>query len=128
MQLLKFPSVHAQRMERWLGPEMAEGLVRQAKGWYGDPIPVMGVPGRVFACGDGDYCGLIQGGFFANLATYSEDKIKRALKKHAAGGYLNTGFGSLSDLISEATGGKAQHIYYQKTSIAKPATAYYQDL
>jgi len=128
MQLLKFPSVHAQRMERWLGPEMAEGLVRQAKGWYGDPIPVMGVPGRVFACGDGDYCGSIQGGFFANLATYSEDKIRRALKKHAAGGYLNTGFGSLSDLISEATGGKMQHIYYQKTGAAKPAAAYCQNL
>lgn len=128
MHLLKFPSVHAARMERWLGAEMANGIAQQARGWHGDPIPVMGVPGRVFACGDGDYCGAIRGGFYSNLASYSEEKIKRALRKHAAGGYLNTGFSSLSDLISEATGGKMQHIYYQKTGAAKPAAAYCQDL
>lgn len=125
-------SAHAQRLDRWLGPDLAEGIARQAKGWYGPPIPILGVPGRVYAAGDGDIVGQIEGGFFGSLADYAAERVKRVSRNFARrqGSSLYTGFASLSDLITEATtGGKAQDIYYQKTStVAKPAAAYCQDL
>lgn len=119
---------HSQRLERWIGPEFTEGFSNKTKGWYGDPIPIMGVPGRVYVTGDGDFVGSIAGGYYGSLADYSESKIKKVLKQIGRTDYLNVGFSSLSDLISEATGGKSQQLYYQKTGVAKPAAAYCQDL
>jgi hypothetical protein len=91
----------------------------------------MGVPGRVYITGKGDYVGSIRGGYFANMYDYAHDRYQRVMREwtRRQRSQLNTGFASLSDLISEATvGGKSQTLYYQKTGAAKVAAAYCQDM
>lgn len=115
---------HAHRLERWIGAELAEGIAGQTAGWYGPPIPLAGVPGRVYVTGAGDFVGPIQGGYYASLLDWYEERVKRILRnwQRMQRGKLNTGFASLSDLISEATtGGKSQFLMYQKTGVAGPA-------
>jgi hypothetical protein len=111
-------------VERWLGAELANGIAARTKGWHGPPIPVAGVPGRVYVGGDGDFMGPIRGGGFASFADYLAERYKRAMRLAAMRSMsrLNTGFASLSDLITEATtGGKSQYLMYQKTGVAGPA-------
>lgn len=120
------PSTHAQKLERWLGTEVVEGIARQTKGWYGPPIAIAGVPGNVYVGGDGDFMGAIKGGYFGNLMDFAEQRARRILRNwsRTQHGKLNTGFASLSDLISEATtGGKAQELMYLKTGVAGPAAS-----
>ena len=117
-------STHSHRLERWLGSELAEGIAWKTHGWYGPPIPLAGVPGRVFVTGAGDYVGPIKGGYFASLADYGADRYKRVMREWSRRQQyqFNTGFASLSDLITEATtGGKSQWLMYQKTGVAGPA-------
>jgi hypothetical protein len=110
----------AQKLERWLGAEEVESISKRMKGWYGPPVPIAGVPGRVYACGDGDFCGPIKGGYYGNLVDYIAGRVKRAARvRH---GSLNAGFTSLSDMISEATvSSKKQVRMYQKVGVASPA-------
>lgn len=118
-------STHSQRLERWLGREAVESLSRSARGWYGDPIPVANVPGLVYATGDGDFVGLIRGGFHASAADFVAQRIKRISRNFTAKQLrtANTGFASLGDLISEATaGGKRQDNWYVKGATTAAAT------
>lgn len=120
-------AVHSARLERWIGTEEAENISLRMRDWYGPPIPVAGVPGRVYACGGGDFCGRISGGQFANMTEYAVERYKRAMRRawRRAGRSqgLHAGFASLSDLISEmTTGGKKQVLPYNKTGVTQPAT------
>lgn len=111
-------STHSQRLERWIGTEQTKEISRNMRGWYGRPIPLLNLPGRVYACGDGDFCGDIKGGFYFSLADFANEKRKRVLRNWQRGqaGKLHAGLGSLSDLISEATvGGKRQKWKHSKT-------------
>jgi len=111
-------------MERWLGEELAEGIARNAKGWYGPPIAIAGVPGHVYVAGSGDYVGAIKGGYYACLADYIHDRYKRIIRQLTRRQLyqLNTGFADLPDLISEAmVGGKMQSLVYNKSGIIGPA-------
>jgi hypothetical protein len=110
----------AQKLERWLGAEEVESISKRMKGWYGPPVPIAGVPGRVYACGDGDFCGPIKGGYYGNLVDYIAGRVRKATRlRH---GSLNAGFTSLSDMISEATvNSKKQTWMYQKVGVAAPA-------
>jgi hypothetical protein len=124
-------ATHAQRLERWIGRQSVEEISVRMRDWYGPPIPLMGVPGRVYACGGGDFCGPIRGGHFMNLAEYAAARFQRVLRatKRIRYGELNTGFASLSDLITEATtGGKKQVLAFQKVGIAAPAVGASQSL
>jgi hypothetical protein len=117
-------STHSGRLERWLGREQVEGISARTRGWYGPPIPLAGVPGGVHVCGDGDFCGPIKGGSFANLTDFAEQRARRIFRewRRRQAGTLHTGFASLSDLITEATtGGKSQVRPYLKTGVAGPA-------
>lgn len=112
-------STNSQRLERWLGTECVERMSREMRGWYGPPIAVAGVPGRVYATGDGDFVGPIAGGYFGNLADFSRQRARRIMREwsmrqqYTAG----AGFASLSDLISEATsGGKMQNLLFNKAA------------
>lgn len=112
-------STNSQRLERWLGTECVERMSREMRGWYGPPIAVAGVPGRVYATGDGDFVGPIAGGHFGNLADFSRQRARRIMRgwsmrqRYTAG----AGFASLSDLISEATtGGKMQNLLFNKAA------------
>lgn len=116
----KYQSTHSARLERWLGSEQVENISSTMKGWYGPPIPVGNVPGRVYATGDGDFCGPIKGGYVASAFEFTLSRLQQARRRMVQrhGSQLNTGFASLSDLISEATtGGKRQDFMFAKTGV-----------
>lgn len=114
-------STHSGQLERWLGREVVEDLSLRMREWYGPPIAVAGVPGKVFAHAGGDFRGRISEGGFATAADFSERFLRRcwvafrkAAKKQAS--QMNMpGFTSLSDLISEFTvANKGQVLPMQK--------------
>src|SRR5262245_2222277 len=112
-------NTHSGRLERWLGTQTVEHLSLCMRKWYGPPIALAGVPGAVYACGDGDFRGHISEGYlssakdrFFNWARrWGRTLHKRVLAQRYQ---LNTGFASLSDLIAEATAGKLQKLYFTK--------------
>jgi hypothetical protein len=122
---------HSARLERWLGRDVVEQISQRMRSgggggapWYGPPIALAGVPGRVYACGDGDFCGPLDGGYYWNLTDYVVSRYRRTVRNWTArhGRIVGMGFISLSDLISEATtGGKKQVLVFQKTGVAQPA-------
>lgn len=111
-------------LERWLGAENVRKLSSDMRGWYGPPIAVHGVPGAVFATGDGDFVGRCDAGKFGSALDRGVDlaarwrrklkwQVQRGMRVHH--GTLHAGFSSLSDLISEATtGGKRYTFSYSK--------------
>lgn len=81
----------------------------------------LNVPGKVYATKGGDFCGPLEGGYFASLADFTEQRVKRILRnvRRRQSVTLNAGFSSLSDLISEATtGGKTQMLQFTKAGTA----------
>ncbi len=99
---------HAQRLERWLGTAEVERISDNMRDWYGPPIAVARVPGKVMALKGGDFTGTIGAGKrYSNLLDMSIERTGMALKRAArrSQGKMNAGFASLSDLISEATAG-----------------------
>lgn len=110
-------STHAQRLERWLGTAKVEQMSQSMVSWYGPPIAVAGVPGRVFAHKGGDFRGPIRSGQFLNATDFAVMRLKRAMRDTARrqAYQANTGFASLSDLISEATTGKRRDYAFQKS-------------
>lgn len=83
-------AVHAAKLERWLGPELVATLQHASKGRDLLPIQIAGIPGGGASTYDGDFIGpMIQGG----------------------------GFASLSDLISEMSGGKRQVLSFSKVGV-----------
>jgi hypothetical protein len=125
-------ATHSDRLERWLGADNVNHLSQLMKGWYGPPIAIRGVPGAVYATGDGDFIGNIRAGWEASSFDRAFDILKR-LKRAARivtsprRAILHAGFASLSDLISEATGGKRYEWQFNKVGpangIAKAANA-----
>lgn len=115
-------STHSQRIERWLGRDLAERISQCAAQNPGArPTPVANVPGRVYVRGDGSFCGPIKGGYFANLADFVEQRTRRIWREFMRRQYgvAAAGFSSLSDLISEATtGGKGQMLHFVKAGAA----------
>jgi hypothetical protein len=114
-------STHADRLERWLGPQV-ETLVQAGKGWHGPPIPVVGVPGNVFLRGGesgGDFVGPIDGGRVGNLYDFAIQRMKAANRRWLRNQTrsCNAGFASLGDLISEATNGKKRRFTYSKVGV-----------
>jgi hypothetical protein len=117
-------STHSDRLERWLGAAEVARISRamaQPKGtpWYGPPIRVA-VPGHVWATADGDFVGPIRAGqvvslFEQQFERWTKKIIPRWSRRQWAQANM-AGFGSLSDLIAEATqGGKAQVLNFNKT-------------
>ena len=94
--------VHSARLERWLGAAAAEQLSSQFRSWYGPPVAVAGVPGRVYVCGGGDLRGRVDSGAFAaarDVADGAAARFRRALRVAGDPSRLNAGFASLSDFI-----------------------------
>lgn len=120
-------STHSQRLENWLGKDECEQMVASMKDWYGPPIAVGNVPGKVYVTKGGDFRGHIEAGE-ASLWDMTYDKARRMeaaarrrfshwLGKQQQGLQLNTGFASLSDLISEAAAGKKRDYYFNKVGV-----------
>ena len=114
-------STHAAKLERWLGAEATAQLSENVRTWYGPPIPVAGVPGKVYACKGGDFRGRIDVGIEANAKTLISNtarKAKRYLQRvgKANDSTLGAGFASLSALINAGTvNGYKQDLPWQKT-------------
>lgn len=113
-------STHAGQLERWLGKETVEELSKSMENWYGPPVAIAGVPGKVFAHRGGDFRGRIASGLASTALCMSEDFLKkfpraaqRWARKQASQANM-AGFASLSDLIAEATAGKRVHMQFQK--------------
>lgn len=110
--------VHSGQLERWLGAEKVEAVSRAMRNFYA-PIAVGGVPGNVWAQPGGDFTGVLRAGYEANGFDRAADLLRRLKRSyvHACrpNGQLNTGFASLSDLISKVTiSGKMQSLAFQK--------------
>ena len=106
-------TTHSQRLERWLGADEVERLSALMRGWHGPPIAVANVPGAVWACAGGDFCGPIRAGQYTHLLDFAEQRLKRILRNTARRqmAQANAGFASLSDLISEATTGGKKYLF-----------------
>lgn len=110
-------ATHSGKLERWLGKEKVEQLSESMKDWYGPPIAVAGVPGKVYAHKGGDFRGTIHTGAFAGVLDSFEtvyNRISRNARRMAKGATLYTGFASFSDLIAEASAGKRNYFAFRK--------------
>jgi len=109
-------SVHAQRLERFVGAAEIQRISDGMRGWYGPPIPVARVPGHVMALSGGDFGGKMRAGRFSSLVDASVERTRQALRRAArrSQGKLGAGFTSLSDLIAEATAGKRREYLFSK--------------
>jgi len=109
-------SVHAAQLERFLGASEVQRISEGMRGWYGPPIPVARVPGRVLALPGGDFGGALRPGRFSSLLDASIERTGHALRRAArrSQGKLGAGFTSLSDLITEATAGKRREFQFNK--------------
>jgi hypothetical protein len=112
-------SVNSSQLERWLGADALNSVSTMMKDWYGPPVALKGVPGKVFAHRGGDFRGELRAGYEASALDYARDVLKRmdraikiVSKRQAL--QMNAGFTSLSDLISEATIGKKRTFNFQK--------------
>jgi hypothetical protein len=99
-------SVHSGRLERWLGAERIEQISRSMLGWYGPPIHLLDCPGSVRVCGDGDFIGPFERGYFMSALDALKAALDRAGKVHPATFYA--GFTSISDALARASGGFSQ--------------------
>lgn len=106
-------TVHAGKLERWLGQEKIELLQSQMRGWYGPPINIRDVPGSLWITGDGDFVGDFERGSFASALDNLRDHLKqfwarvdreRSFREHAFG----VGFTSISDALSRSSQGFGQ--------------------
>lgn len=109
-------SIHAAKLERFLGPSEVQRISDGMRGWYGPPIPVARVPGKVMALPGGDFGGKLREGRFSNLVDASVEQTRAALARSArrSMGKMGAGFSSLSDLIAEATAGKRREFLFNK--------------
>lgn len=111
------PSIHSGKLERWLGLDQVNQISRNMKGWYGPPIGVTLVPGRVMVGKDGDFSGRLEGGGFMGLMERQIEAAKRKARAWVKNqkSVSNAGFSSLGDLISEASAGKMRRFGFTKT-------------
>lgn len=105
-------STHSERLERWLGKERVGHLSRLMKGWYGPPIHILDCPGSVRVCGDGDFIGPFERGYFWSAIDALREAYKRAAK--VPPGTFYAGFASISDALSRASQGYAQVRVFNK--------------
>lgn len=138
---------HSQKLENWLGKEQCEALSKHFKDFYW-PVPVNGVPGKVFILPGGDFGGEIKAGSFSNKQDsakkvlrqirnkiFEDAKRNRATKlildMMLAEGRLPKAagaFASIDAVVAAATSGKGQILPFQKTGIAVAAIGNATDL
>lgn len=89
------------------------------RGWYGPPIAVGGVPGGVYATGDGDFIGEIRAGSEVSYHEHLFDDLCRVRRRLLARMGMRTrqhgGFAHLADLFQEAGRGKVRVFVFNKT-------------
>ena len=146
-QLSRGRATHADKLERWLGKEQVERISRDFRNFYW-PVPVNGVPGKVFVMPGGDFAGEIAAGSFMSAADGAALTIKKLkarldakLKQSKAlrtladllhaedRRMLSVGaFASIDAVVAAYTGGKGQQIVFSKTGVASNAIGNSNDL
>ena len=109
------PSPHAQRLERWLGADQIENISAAMVPWYGPPIAVARIPGRVHAVKGGDFVGTLRAHRFSTLAYLTFERTARYFKRlnRIVGGRLNA-FADLNAMVAAAAAGKKRKFPFQK--------------
>lgn len=105
-------STHSDRLERWLGKDRIDYISRSMRGWYGPPIHLLDVPGSVRVCGDGDFIGPFERGYFWSAIDALREAYKRAAR--VPPGTLYAGFASISDALARASSGEGQMRVFNK--------------
>lgn len=100
----RYPAVHAQRLERWLGAERVAQISGSMRGWYGPPIHLLDCPGSVRVGKDGDFVGPFERGVFMSALDALEAAYKRAAAVPSTPTF-HAGFSSISDALSRASQG-----------------------
>lgn len=125
-------SIHtrAQDLERWLGAAEVHNLSVNFRDWYGPPVAVAGVPGRVFVTKGGDFVGDCRAGSEISsveraMHIVREDEKRRFRKFYAR---QRGSFSSLSALITAATAGKQTRMVFSKVGTASTAILGAMDL
>ena len=79
---------HSDRLERWLGTDkvaqLSAAMCNEQAKWYGKPIAVHGVPGRVYATRDGDFVGSIDAGQEMSVIDRADDIMRRYQREQRA--------------------------------------------
>lgn len=79
---------HSDRLERWLGVDsvarISAAMCNDSAKWYGGPIAVHGVPGKVYATGDGDFIGRIDAGSECSAEDRLADIFRRESRTRLA--------------------------------------------
>lgn len=138
---------HSDKLERWLGADQVQEISNQFKDFY-YPVPVNGVPGKVFVMPGGDFTGEIQAGAYMSKHDGAAVTLRKLLKaaelkvKHnkALGLLIDMiraedrnlasigAFASIDAVIAAFTGGKGQVMKFSKTGVASNAIGNANDL
>lgn len=112
--IIRWPSPHAGRLERWFGKERLAEISALTAGpkWYGPPIHLLDCPGSVRLTKDGDFLGPFERGVFMSALDSLEAAAKRAFKMPPYS--FNTGFTSISDALSRGSGGFSRKLAFNK--------------
>lgn len=112
-------ATHSGQLERWLGTEAIAQVSASMRGWYGPPIAMGGVPGAVYATGDGDFVGKIRAGYEATAYDRARDILRRLARATSHHGVLQSGgFATLTDFLTEARIGKRQISSFVKAPLS----------
>lgn len=120
LHIVRNPSIHSGKLERFLGATQVDQISKSMNGphnkWYGPPIAVTLVPGRVMATKDGDFVGRLGTNGFFGLIERQFETARRRFRAWVKGTKttLNAGFTSLGDLIAEASAGKQRRFQFNK--------------
>lgn len=113
---------HSDRLERWLGADkvaqLSAAMCNPTAKWYGRPIAVGGVPGRVYATKDGDFIGAIDAGYEASAIDRADEIVRRAVRRERmriARARRQLGvIGSLNEAIAAYMGGGNRTFMFNK--------------
>lgn len=118
-------STNPNHLERWLGKGVVEDLATNMRDWYGPPIAVAGVPGRVYAT-KGDFIGECRYGAEATWLDYGRDILKRLERRTrltpALRSYMNVGFSTFTALRLAGLNGTRRTFPFNCTSISASMT------
>lgn len=137
IEISRGKATHTDKLEKWLGAEEVARVSKAMDKFYW-PIPVHGVPGKVFAMPGGDFAGEIETGVEYSALDKGDDLLQRMKREERARQWNRVNhprfrrqhgaFASLSAVIAAATGGKAQNILFQKTGVASNAIGNSNDM
>lgn len=108
---------NASQLDRWLGADKTEEMSALMRDWYGPPIAVFGVPGRVEVGRGGDFRGRIHSGWHSSIYDHIEAAAKRyarKLRRELRRSQFAAGFATLDALVAAATAGQRIPFCFQK--------------